>query len=48
MDQFLRIVYKATYILVGVLTVLYQGGLTIYYQRRRPAVAAALREFADS
>lgn len=45
-DQFLRTVYKATYILVGIATLLYQGGLTIYYQRRRAAVAAALREFA--
>jgi hypothetical protein len=45
-DSFLRLVYKGTYVLVGVLTVLYQGGLTIYYQRRRTAVAAALREYA--
>jgi hypothetical protein len=46
-DQFLRLIYKTTYILVGVATLLYQGGLTIYYQRRRTAVAAALREFAS-
>jgi hypothetical protein len=47
-DQFLRLIYKTTYILVGLATLLYQGGLTLYYQRRRPAVAAALREFAGS
>jgi hypothetical protein len=45
-DAFLRLIYKGTYLLVGLLTVLYQGGLTIYYQRRRTAVAAALREYA--
>jgi len=45
-DAFLRMIYKATYVLVGVITLLYQGGLTIYYQRRRTAVAAALRDFA--
>jgi hypothetical protein len=45
-DAFLRLIYKGTYVLVGLLTVLYQGGLTIYYQRRRTAVAAALREYA--
>jgi hypothetical protein len=44
-DAFLRMVYVATYALVGIATLLYQGGLTVYYQRRRAAVAAALREF---
>jgi len=45
-EAFLRLLYRGTYLLVGLLTVLYQGGLTIYYQRRRTAVSAALREYA--
>jgi hypothetical protein len=43
-DAFLRMVYIGTYAMVGVATVLYQGGLTVYYQRRRAAVAVALRD----
>jgi hypothetical protein len=43
-DQFLRMVYVGTYAAVGVGTLLYQGGMCLYYLRRRPAVAAALRE----
>jgi hypothetical protein len=32
------------YLLVALLTVLYQGGMTVYYLRRRRAVEAALQE----
>jgi hypothetical protein len=32
------------YLLVGVITVLYQGAMTIYYLRRRAAVELALQE----
>lgn len=41
-DQFLRMAYVFGYGLIGVLTVLYQGGMAIYYARRQSAVAAAL------
>jgi hypothetical protein len=30
---------------VAVATILYQGGMTLYYARRRVAVAAALLEY---
>jgi hypothetical protein len=43
-DRFLRMVYVGTYVAVGVGTLFYQGGMCLYYLRRRPAVAAALRE----
>jgi len=43
-DQFLKFVYIGTYGIFGVATVFYQGGLAIYYARRREPVAAALRE----
>lgn len=46
-EEFLRIVYVGTYAVFGVVTVLYQGGMTAYYLRRRSAVAAALAEPAD-
>jgi hypothetical protein len=41
-DDFLRQMYVLIYTVVGVLTVLYQGTMAIYYARRQTAVAAAL------
>jgi hypothetical protein len=43
-DQFFRGVYVASYVTFGVVTLFYQSGMAFYYRRRRPAVAAALRE----
>jgi hypothetical protein len=41
-DEFLHMAYVFGYGSVGAATVLYQGGMAIYYARRRTAVAAAL------
>lgn len=41
-DQFLRMVYNLTYGTLAFATLLYQGGMTIYYWRRRGAVETAL------
>ena len=43
-DQFIELVYRMTYLAVSLVTVLYQGGMAIYYARRREAVTAALTE----
>jgi hypothetical protein len=43
-DQFLRGVYVATYAIFGVVTLIYQSAMALYYRRRRPAVSAALRD----
>lgn len=43
-DAFLRLVYRLTYLTLAFTTVIYQGGMTIYYLRRRGAVEAALEE----
>jgi hypothetical protein len=43
-DEFLRAVYVMGYVIVGVATLIYQGGMAIYYLYRRTAVAAALQE----
>ncbi len=43
-DQFLLMFLRLVYAGVAAATVLYQGGMTIYYVRRRNAVAAALLE----
>jgi hypothetical protein len=42
-DDFLRQMYFLIYTVVGLITVLYQGTMAIYYARRQTAVAAALR-----
>jgi hypothetical protein len=42
-DEFLHATYVFGYAAIGVLTVLYQGTMAIYYARRQTAVAAALR-----
>ncbi len=39
-----RLLYQVGYGAVGVLTLLYQGGMIRYYQRRRAAIEAALAE----
>ncbi len=41
-DQVVEWSYYLTYAILGVLTFLYQGGMAIYYFRRRDAVARAL------
>ena len=43
-DQFLVEFVRLVYVSVAAATLLYQGGMTIYYLRRRTAVEAALRE----
>ncbi len=42
-DQFIGLVHRITYLAVSAATLLYQGGMAIYYYRRSAAVAAALR-----
>jgi hypothetical protein len=41
-EEFLALFYRVTYLVVSLVTVLYQGGMAIYYFRRRAAVTAAL------
>jgi hypothetical protein len=41
-ERFLRMFYVTTYALLGIGTFIYQGAMTLYYFRRRRAVAAAL------
>lgn len=43
-DDFLRLGYGLTYRLFAALSLAYQGGMAVYYLRRRRAVAAALEE----
>ena len=43
-DQFIRGFYVASYVIFGIVTLFYQSAMAFYYRRRRPAVAAALRE----
>jgi hypothetical protein len=43
-DEFLRLVYNLTYGTLAIATLIYQGGMTLYYLRRRAAVEAALEE----
>jgi hypothetical protein len=43
-DEFLRMGYGFLYRLVGGLSILYQGGMALYYLRKRAAVSAALEE----
>lgn len=41
-DQFIRFVYRLTFVIVAVITVIYQGGMALYYLRRRGPVNRAL------
>jgi len=41
-DQFLRLGYNLTYGTLALATLVYQGGMTIYYLRRGAVVRAAL------
>jgi hypothetical protein len=43
-DEFAHGLYGLFYRLVGGLSILYQGGMALYYLRRRAAVSAALEE----
>jgi hypothetical protein len=43
-DEYLRFLYTCTYAALGAATLLYQGGMALYYSRRRAAVSAALNE----
>lgn len=43
-DHFLGLLYRLVYGCVALTTLLYQGGLAIYYSRRRRIVAQALAE----
>jgi hypothetical protein len=41
-DAFIRFIYNTTYYAVAVATLFYQGGMALYYLRRREPVARAL------
>lgn len=43
-DDYLRLVYRLTYWGLAFVSVLFQGGMTLYYLRRRKAVSLALPE----
>jgi len=43
-DEFIRFIYNTTYYAVAVVTLFYQGGMALYYFRRREPVARALGE----
>jgi len=43
-DEFIALVYRITYFAVSLVTIIYQGGMAIYYVRRREAVTTALTE----
>lgn len=43
-DQFLRVIYAISTSVFGVVTFFYQGGMAIYYHRRRAAISQALTE----
>ena len=43
-QAYLTMLYRFTFQLVALLTLLYQGGMAIYYHRRRTAVTTALLE----
>jgi hypothetical protein len=43
-DQFLRVIYGISTSVFGVVTFFYQGGMAIYYHRRRAAVRQALAD----
>lgn len=43
-EQYLKAVYHLTYLVLAFVSLIYQGGMVIYYARRRAAVNAALGE----
>jgi hypothetical protein len=43
-DQYLNLMYQLMYIAVAFATLLYQGGMVIYYSRRQKSVELALPE----
>lgn len=43
-DRVGRLIFNLSYIILAVLTVIYQGGMALHYHRRRAIVAAALAE----
>ncbi|MSU25309.1 MAG: hypothetical protein EXS32_16005 [Opitutus sp.] len=43
-DEFIRMVYNLTYAIFALVTFFYQGGMAIYYHRRRDPVAQALAD----
>ncbi|MEO7413553.1 MAG: hypothetical protein ABIZ81_09355 [Opitutaceae bacterium] len=43
-DQFLQQTYTLTYVLLAIATLIYQGGMALYYLRRRDPVTRALAE----
>jgi hypothetical protein len=47
-DQFLRTVYTVSAAVFGVVTFFYQGGMALYYHRRRAAITQALAEPPES
>ncbi len=45
--EYLLMIYRFTFQIFALLTLLYQGGMAFYYHRRRAAVTAALGEQAE-
>ena len=43
-EEFIRFGYRLTYVLLGVVTLFYQGAMTIYYLRRKASVVRAIEE----
>jgi hypothetical protein len=41
-ERFVRFIYTTTYYAVAIVTLVYQGGMALYYYRRRESVARAL------
>jgi len=44
-DHFALLVNSTTYVTLGLVSLIYQGGMAVYYYRRRNSVSLALQEF---
>jgi hypothetical protein len=44
-DEYIHLVYRLTFRLFAVITFFYQGGMALYYSRRREPIARALENF---
>ena len=47
-DHFLRLVYKGSYAIFALVSLIYQGGLALYYHRRRAVIDTALHDRGDA
>lgn len=43
-DEYVLMFYRLGFVLVALATILYQGGMAVYYQRRRSTIVRALSE----